>query len=188
MELCFKCDLSLRRTKMVLGVGNGTSGIMIIGEAPGMAEDRRGIPFVGKSGKLLRKIIKAAGFDVDDVFLTNAVKCRPYNNNTPLDSEVADCKYRLNDEILELKDDIFIIITLGNTALKSVLNNPNRISSMRGKSYKVGRIRLFPMFHPAYALRDKLAKDVFLKDWKYLMEYYELVRTYHSNNLDKLSI
>jgi len=173
---------------MVHGIGTGKSGLMIIGEAPGMAEDKKGIPFVGRSGKLLRKLIVASGFDVEDVYMTNSVKCRPLNNRTPTQDELQLCKPLLRQEFNQLADDIFIVVTLGNTALNSILKGTYRISQVRGKHYNLGKFVLFPMFHPSYVLRDASVKPTFIKDWITLAEYYQTLRTYHTHTLNTIKI
>ena len=137
--------------------GNGTSGLCFVGEGPGADEDAQGFPFVGKAGQLLDRMIAAMGFERDDVYVANIVKCRPPNNRKPELDEMAACMPYLAEQ-LELIDPQ-VIVALGATAVQGLFGTTEGITRMRGRwrLYK-GRIAVMPTFHPAYLLRTPAAK------------------------------
>ena len=112
---CKLCKLSKIRHQVVVGDGSIKSSIVIIGEAPGREEDEQGSPFIGRSGKLLRRLMKRAGFDAKPVYITNIVKCRPPNNRTPTNTEVKACSINLELQLRVIRPDT--IVTVDNTAL-----------------------------------------------------------------------
>jgi uracil-DNA glycosylase len=154
---CTRCGLHAARTQTVFARGNGTSGLCFIGEGPGADEDAQGFPFVGKAGQLLDRMIAAMGFERDDVYVANIVKCRPPNNRKPEIDEMAACMPYLAEQ-LELLDPQ-VIVALGATAVQGLLGTSEGITRMRGRwrLYK-GRIAVMPTFHPAYLLRTPAAK------------------------------
>jgi DNA polymerase len=174
---CVKCDISLTRNNIVSGRGNINSNVMIIGEAPGAMEDKHGIPFVGKSGQLLRAILRYYNIEPKELYITNAIKCRPPFNRSPLDIEIINCKPYLLTEILRVNPKI--IVLLGGVALRTYY--PNVYMSIlheRGKPrLSNGRI-ILPIFHPAYLLRNIDNHEViklFLKDIRLLQTLIRLV-------------
>ena len=157
---CTKCGLHAGRTKVVVGHGPVPSNLMIIGEGPGEQEDLSGIPFVGKAGQLLSKILESVGINRDtDAYIANTVKCRPPQNRTPLVSEMEACKPYLIRQIQLVKPKV--IILLGSPALKTVLEEMTPISQVRGKwfqaqvDYMDSPLYIIPMFHPSYLLRNQ---------------------------------
>ena len=151
------CALKLRANKTVFGYGSGTARLLLIGEAPGADEDRSGIPFVGRSGQLLEKMLKAIGFDRNECFITNVLPWRPPGNRTPTEGEIAVCLPFLKRQIDLVSPEVIMI--LGGSAANALLDNGEPISRMRGKwlEYKKsdgGKVPVLASFHPAYLLRN----------------------------------
>ena len=154
---CTNCGLCQKRNLTVPGEGNGDSpDIMFIGEGPGAEEDAQGRPFVGKAGKLLDKMIEAMGYQREDVFIGNVVKCRPPDNRKPLPEEMEMCLPYLRQQIELIKPKI--IVGLGGTAMEGLLGKPVGITRMRGVWQDYAGIKLMPTFHPSYLLRDPSKK------------------------------
>jgi DNA polymerase len=151
---CQKCPLAPTRTNVVVERGDRKAKILIIGEAPGEQEDLSGLPFVGKSGQLLDKILESVGFDTNkDVYVCNTVKCRPPNNRVPTDVETTTCKPYLLEQI-RLVDPKIILLT-GATSLKSILGEKLGITKVRGQWYEWEGRLVMPIFHPSYLLRNQ---------------------------------
>ena len=150
---CERCGLCKTRKNVVPGEGSLTNRIMFVGEGPGEVEDEMGRPFVGPAGQLLTRILEAAGFKREDVFITNIVKCRPPGNRVPEIEEVLSCQGWLEAQIVLLRPRI--IIALGNTPLKWFLHSTGGITKMRGRWFDWRGISLMPMFHPSYLLRNQ---------------------------------
>ena len=151
------CALKLTTNKTVFGYGSGTARLLLIGEAPGADEDRSGIPFVGRSGQLLEKMLKAIGFDRNECFITNVLPWRPPGNRTPTEGEIAVCLPFLKRQIDLVSPEVIMI--LGGSAANALLDNGEPISRMRGKwlEYKKsdgGKVPVLASFHPAYLLRN----------------------------------
>ncbi|MCK9327610.1 MAG: uracil-DNA glycosylase [Bacteroidales bacterium] len=182
VQECTRCELYLKRTQAVLGGGNPFSELMLIGEGPGEEEDRQGVPFVGKSGQLLDKILAAAGFSKEEnVYITNIVKCRPPGNREPNPEERAACLPFLMRQIELIQPGI--IVLLGSTALKALINPEGRITKMRGKWITWNGIQVIPTYHPSALLRNPdLKKDVW-EDFKSVVQKYreEIDPHHHSN-------
>ncbi len=160
---CQKCDLAEKRTQVVFGIGNPNSPIMIIGEGPGEQEDKTGIPFVGKAGQLLDKILESANLIRDrDIYIANVVKCRPPGNRTPLQDEIAACSVFLQKQ-LELSQ-AFIILLAGSTALKALIDPNASITRQRGEWIEWKGKWVMPVFHPSYLLRNQ-SKEVGSPKW-----------------------
>ena len=156
-KACTKCrELSRTRTNVVFGVGDPHAELMFIGEAPGRDEDLEGEPFVGRAGELLTKIIQAMGFKRHEVYIANVLKCRPPENRTPLPDEVVNCLPYLLAQVEAIKPKV--IVGLGATAVKALLDVQLGISKMRGNWYNFHGIPIMPTFHPAYLLRNPPAK------------------------------
>ena len=152
---CTECGLHSGRTNAVPGSGSANAGILIIGEGPGFNEDQQGLPFVGRSGKLLNELLAAVPIAREDVFITNVVKCRPPDNRDPLPDEVVACRPYLERQI-ELLDPR-IIVTLGKHSLLRFYPE-GKISKDHGKILEwEGRV-LFPLYHPAAGLRNPAIK------------------------------
>jgi uracil-DNA glycosylase family 4 len=167
---CEKCELARGRNNVVFGVGNADATLMFVGEAPGRDEDLQGIPFVGRAGQLLDKILAAAGIARDDVYIGNIIKCRPPNNRTPLTSEIEACMPYLAKQIEFIRPRI--ICTLGLPATQTLLGVRGSMASLRGKIYKHGDILIIPTYHPAAALRDPRYKKPIWEDFQILKREY----------------
>jgi DNA polymerase len=141
---------------------------MIIGEAPGAEEDRQGIPFVGRSGKLLNELLASIALDRHQVFITNTVKCRPEHNRTPSPDEVATCKKLWLEKQMNCVNPA-IIVLLGNVALQSVLGRTG-VTALHGKIIRKEGITYFITFHPSAALRFVKIKELMKEDFKKLKE------------------
>jgi DNA polymerase len=166
---CFNCTLGKLRTNIVPGEGNLDSKIMFIGEGPGEDEDKTGRPFVGRAGQLLTKMIEAMGFKRDDVYIANIVKCRPPNNRAPFDEEANACIGYLKRQIEIVKPRV--IVSLGSTATKYLLNTDKKISLMRGEFQEYNGIKVMPTFHPSYLLRNPSMKKQAWEDLKKVMAF-----------------
>ena len=168
---CQRCPLRKGATNVVFGEGDPHAGIMFIGEGPGGEEDKMGRPFVGAAGKLLDRIIAAAGWKREEVYIANVVKCRPPGNRNPLQEEIEVC-YPLLEKQIELIDPQ-IIVTLGAVSAKVLLGSWNLyITRERGKWHQFGNRMLMPTFHPAALLRDPAKKCPVWEDIKQVMALY----------------
>jgi uracil-DNA glycosylase family 4 len=165
---CTLCDeLATTRTQTVFGVGDPQARLVFLGEAPGAEEDRLGEPFVGRSGKLLDKILEACGLSRDTVYILNVLKCRPPENRNPTTEESAHCRRHL-DRQLELIDPEYICC-LGAVAAQNLLATTEAIGKLRGKVHKYRGINVVCTYHPAYLLRNPSAKKHTWDDMKLLM-------------------
>lgn len=149
---CTRCELSKSRTKTVFGVGNRSADWMIIGEAPGSEEDRRGEPFVGRAGKLLDEMLHAIGLSRDTVFIANILKCRPPNNRDPKPAEAAECRRYLERQIELIQPKI--ILAVGKIAAQNLLGSTETVGRMRSRQHELNGIPLVVTYHPAYLLRS----------------------------------
>lgn len=152
---CHACPLGAGRIRFVFGEGNPAADLMFIGEGPGKDEDLQGRPFVGKAGELLDKMISSIGFQRDQVYIANVVKCRPPDNRTPLPEEAARCLPYLRRQIELVRPRV--IVTLGATPLRELLGVTTGITRVRGQWQRLeqlGGIPVMPTFHPAYVLRQ----------------------------------
>ena len=168
---CTKCDLCKTRTQTVFGTGNKTADWMIIGEAPGQHEDEQGKPFVGKAGLLLTEMLRAAGLDRDEVFITNILKCRPPGNRDPKPDEAKNCSEYLQQQQALLKPKI--ILAVGRIAAQTLLNTEAPLSKLRGKVHTLDGVPLVVVYHPAYLLRSLLEKR---KAWQDLQLAVQTVK------------
>lgn len=149
---CTRCPLAEGRTNVVFGMGNPEADLVFIGEGPGAEEDKQGLPFVGRSGQLLdRLVLEEMGLTRDDVYIMNTVKCRPPGNRDPQPDEIDAC-----NPWLELQLDLIapkVVVTLGNFATKLLLQTSEGITKLRGRTYPFRGGVLVPTFHPAAVLR-----------------------------------
>lgn len=159
---CSRCRLEKTRTNVVFGEGTAKSGLMIIGEAPGEEEDRQGRPFVGRAGQLLTKIIESIKLKRQDVYIANALKCRPPFNRQPQEDELDNCREYLEAQIKFIKP--MVILCVGNFAVRTLLSSGQPISKLRGKFTEFLGIPLMPTFHPSYLLRNPSAKKLVWHD------------------------
>ena len=164
-KACKKCgELARSRHSVVFGVGDPRTELMFIGEAPGADEDEQGEPFVGRAGQLLTKIIEAMGLKREEVYIANVLKCRPPQNRPPLPDETANCLPYLQKQIEMIRPKV--IVALGATALRTLLDIQIGITKMRGNWYTYRDIPIMPTFHPAYLLRNPPAKKEVWEDMK----------------------
>ena len=162
---CTRCKLHrLGRRQIVFGVGNPSADLMFVGEAPGADEDIQGIPFVGRAGQLLTKIIEAIGLGRDDVYIANVIKCRPPENRNPEPDEVETCEPFLFQQIDRIKPKV--IVALGTFAAKALLKTQDPISRLRGRAFNYRGATLIPTFHPAFLLRSPERKRDVWEDMK----------------------
>ena len=157
---CTRCALAQSRTNTVFGVGNPDADWMIIGEAPGAEEDRRGEPFVGRAGQLLDQMLLAIGESRDSVFIANILKCRPPNNRDPKADEAAACRGYLERQIALVRPRI--ILAVGRVAAQNLLGRDDPVGRMRGRAHELDGTPLVVTYHPAYLLRSPSQKR---KSW-----------------------
>lgn len=165
---CTRCPLHEGRTKIVHTAGNFQADLMFVGEAPGADEDAQGLPFVGRAGQLLNKIIEAIGLKREDVLVGNINRCRPPQNRTPTLPEAKTCKPFLLREINIVRPKI--IVVLGNTACQNLLETKVGITKLRGEFQDYYGVKVMPTFHPAYLLRDPSKKREVWEDMKKVRE------------------
>jgi len=162
---CTRCKLhALGRSQIVFGVGNPQADLMFVGEAPGADEDIQGIPFVGRAGQLLTKIIEAIGLKREDVYIANVIKCRPPQNRNPEPDEVEKCEPFLFQQIDIIKPKV--IVALGKFGAQTLLRTLDPISRLRGRVFEYRGAKLIPTFHPAYLLRNPSSKREVWEDMK----------------------
>jgi uracil-DNA glycosylase len=150
---CHRCGLGANRTHAVVGRGNRQAAIVIVGEGPGQHEDEQGLPFVGRSGELLEKILASVKLSTEeDVYICNTVKCRPPENRTPTPEEVTACRPYLLEQIRLI--DPKIILMTGATAVKALTGDKRGITKIRGMWMEWEGRLCMPIFHPAYLLRN----------------------------------
>lgn len=152
-QSCHKCKLAATRTQVVVSRGNPRAPLMVIGEAPGQQEDETGLPFVGKAGQLLDKILASVRLDSErDVYICNVIKCRPPGNRNPEPDEVAACKPYLLAQIRLVNPKI--ILLAGAVAVQAVLGDKRGITKIRGQWFQWQGYECMPIFHPAFLLRN----------------------------------
>ncbi len=168
---CVRCPLHAGRTHIVNTEGNRNARLMFVGEAPGANEDMQARPFVGRAGELLNKIIEAIGMKREDILIGNVNRCRPPENRTPTIQEAKTCKPFLLREIAIAQPEV--IVVLGNTAMKNLLDTKEGITRLRGKFQDYKGIKVMPTFHPAYLLRDPSKKRETWEDMKMVRDYLD---------------
>jgi DNA polymerase len=156
VRACTKCTLHAARTQTVFARGSADAELCFVGEGPGADEDRQGFPFVGKAGQLLDRMIGAMGFQRDDVYVCNIVKCRPPENRKPEPDEMAACKPYLREQLEIVAPKV--IVALGATAVEGLIGMSGGITRLRGQWKLYRTIPVMPTFHPAYLLRNPAAK------------------------------
>ena len=150
--MCTRCPLAEGRTQVVFGVGDPDAELLFVGEGPGREEDLAGEPFVGRSGRLLDRLMaEEIGVHRSDCYIANVVKCRPPNNRNPAPEEIAACRPYLEAQIALIKPAV--VVTLGNFATQLLLDTTDGIRRLRGSVYPYGAAHLVPTYHPAYVLR-----------------------------------
>jgi len=170
---CTRCPLHEGRTKIVHSTGNIQADLMFVGEAPGADEDASGLPFVGRAGQLLTKIIEGIGMKREDVLIGNINRCRPPANRQPTLPEAHTCRPFLMREIAVVRPKI--IVVMGNTAMKNLLDTKEGITKLRGEFQDYFGVKVMPTFHPAYLLRDPRKKREVWEDMKKVRDFLSKV-------------
>jgi uracil-DNA glycosylase len=164
---CLRCPLSETRTRVVFGNGNADADLMFVGEAPGAEEDRQGLPFVGRAGRLLDSMLEGIGLSRKEVFVANVLKCRPPGNRDPQPNEIESCRPYLHRQVELIEPRV--VCTLGNFATKLLTGSPTGITRVRGtpQVHQLGRRTVFvlPLFHPAAALRTPAVAETLRGDF-----------------------
>jgi uracil-DNA glycosylase family 4 len=168
---CSRCKLSPTRKNIVFGSGNPRADLMFVGEAPGADEDEQGLPFVGRAGQLLTKIIESIGLRREEVFICNILKCRPPGNRNPEPDEIAACEQFLFRQIEAVKPKV--ICALGAFSAKTLLGSNEPISRLRGSLIDYRGIKLMATFHPAYLLRNPNEKRSVWEDVQTVRDYLD---------------
>uniref|UniRef100_A0A831YT91 Type-4 uracil-DNA glycosylase n=1 Tax=candidate division WWE3 bacterium TaxID=2053526 RepID=A0A831YT91_UNCKA len=167
VKTCHNCRLWRGATHAVPGAGNPNAAIMFVGEGPGYHEDKLGLPFVGRAGNLLDRLLARNGIKREEVFITNVVKHRPPDNRAPMKDETRACLPYLLQQIKVIGPKV--IVPLGRSALEVFLKDKT-ISDMHGRGFKVGNRIIFPLYHPAAALRSPSVLQILERDFRSLME------------------
>lgn len=165
--VCTRCRLHETRNRGVFARGRADADLMFIGEGPGAEEDKQGLPFVGRAGKLLDKMIEAMGLERDDVYIANIVKSRPPENRDPRADEVDACWPYLERQVEIVAPRI--ICTLGRPASHTLLDSDSPMGALRGRWFKFRGIPVLPTYHPAYLLRSPRQKKVVWQDLRKLI-------------------
>ncbi len=189
IKKCKKCRLARTKNNTVPGAGPKNAKIAFVGEAPGFNEDRQGKPFVGKAGRLLDKLLASIRVRREDVWIGNIIKCRPPKNRDPHVDELRACAPYLDIQLKEI--DPKIVCTLGRFATKHFLGDVS-ISETHGKPVRTNGYIIFPLFHPAAALRSKGVERVLRKDFKKLPKILngeiEVEELNNQENEDQISL
>ena len=169
---CTRCRLAHTRTQVVFGTGSPTADLLFVGEAPGMHEDKQGIPFVGAAGKLLEQLLSGIGLTRDQVYIANVIMCRPPGNRDPMPEEIEACESHLWRQIELIRPRV--VATLGNFATKLLSGRPTGITRVHGQEQETTlggrRVLLYPIYHPAAALYTPRMLDVLKSDFARLPE------------------
>lgn len=168
---CARCALAESRTNAVPGEGSADAQIMFIGEAPGVAEDRQGRPFVGPAGKLLDKLLLQVGLRRPEIYITNILKCRPPSNRDPRPDEVRACRDYLDGQIAVLNPQV--ICLLGRPATQALLDPKAAISKVHGQGFEREGILYVPIYHPAAALHNDRLHPTLIEDFSRLKQLLE---------------
>ena len=171
---CRLCGLCEGRTQVVFGGGAEDADIVFVGEAPGLNEDKQGIPFVGRAGQLLNRLLGDIGLSRDEVYIANVLKCRPPNNRDPQPDEVSTCKPFLFRQLEIITPRV--VCTLGNFATRTMLGRQVAISKVRGRPFQQPDYVVFPIFHPAAALHQGSLLDPLMTDFRALGELLDELR------------
>ena len=170
---CTRCKLHETRNKIVFGAGNPGARLVFVGEGPGRDEDEQGLPFVGRAGKLLTKIIEAMGFTRDDVFICNVVKCRPPGNRNPEKDEVDACEPFLLKQLKSISPEVIVCLGSVATSLLLKMKQP-RMGDLRGQFHEFHNSKLMITYHPAALLRNPNFKKPVWEDMKLVLKELNL--------------
>ena len=170
VSACQRCELHKGRTQTVFGVGDANADWLVIGEAPGVEEDRQGEPFVGPAGQLLNKMLLAIDLPRERVFIANVLKCRPPQNRDPKPEEAKMCADYLRAQIGLIQPKIILIV--GRIAAHHLLETEEALASLRGRRHVYAGIPVVVTYHPAYLLRDPRQKRKAWDDLKFAVRVY----------------
>jgi len=168
---CTKCRLHQGRNKFVFGTGNPNADVLVIGEGPGAEEDKQGLPFVGRAGKLLTDMLKAIKFEREDVYIGNVVKCRPPGNRTPMQDEMDTCLPYLKKQVELINPKL--ILCLGLTAAKGLLKKKESLGQLRKNIFEYEGAKVVVTYHPAALLRNPHWKKDAWEDLKKFKRMYD---------------
>ena len=168
VAVCELCRLAQGRNRTVFGAGNPAADLLFIGEGPGAEEDRLGLPFVGRAGELLTKIIQAMGMTRDEVYIANIVKCRPPGNRDPQPDEVASCRGYWERQLALIRPRV--IVALGRIAAQTLLSTDTPIGRLRGRWFSVQGVPTMVTYHPAALLRNPALKRPTWEDMQQVRE------------------
>jgi uracil-DNA glycosylase len=171
---CHRCRLADGRKSIVFGQGNPHAELVFVGEGPGADEDEQGLPFVGRAGKLLNRMIQAIGMKREDVYICNVVKCRPPGNRTPNPDEVEACSPFLYRQIEAIRPRL--VCCLGAPAVRTVLGIKEGITKIRGRFYNFGNTKALATVHPAYILRNPREEKILREDFEKIRDYLSAPR------------
>lgn len=176
-EVMRKIDSPLKdcALNMVFSAGNKEADVLLLGEAPGAEEDKQGIPFVGQSGQLLDKMLAAIGLDRTTVYITNILPWRPPGNRTPTTQEIAIFRPYVLKHIALINPKV--VVCLGGTATKALLQTNQGIIQLRGRTVKIDNVdaQIIPTFHPAYLLRSPSQKR---EAWSDFLKIKKIIRSF----------
>ena len=167
---CTKCPLSQTRKNFVFGVGNPQADIVFVGEAPGEQEDIQGVPFVGRAGKLLDKILAAIELTRDDIYICNVLKCRPPNNRDPIPFEVEQCEPYLINQLHLINPKL--IVALGRISACTILKTKESLKNLRNRIFSYAGVDLLVTYHPAALLRNPNFKKPAWEDFQLIRDKY----------------
>jgi uracil-DNA glycosylase family 4 len=171
---CRRCKLASGRTHIVFGSGDPNAELMFVGEAPGADEDAQGLPFVGRAGQLLTRIIESIGMKREEVYICNILKCRPPGNRNPESDEITACEDFLFRQIAAIKPKV--ICALGLFGVQTLLRTKAPIGQLRGNFFEYRGVKLMPTFHPAYLLRNPSEKRKVWEDVQKVRDYLRSLR------------
>ncbi|HSW37998.1 MAG TPA: uracil-DNA glycosylase [Acidobacteriota bacterium] len=175
---CRRCKLARERRNIVFGSGNSGAELMFVGEAPGAEEDAQGLPFVGRAGQLLTKIIESIGIRREEVYIGNILKCRPPGNRNPEPDEIAACEPFLFRQIQAVNPSV--ICALGAFGSQTLLQTTETIGRLRGRLLDYRGTKLMATFHPAYLLRNPIEKRKVWEDMSIIRDYLHELRASRS--------
>ena len=167
---CLECPLGKTRKNIVLGMGNPNADIVFVGEAPGKQEDLQGLPFVGRSGKLLDKMLASINLSRDDIYILNVLKCRPPDNRDPSKLEIEKCEPYLKEQLKIIKPKL--IVALGRISAMTILRTKESLTNMRNKIFDYEGVDFLVTYHPAALLRNPNFKKYAWEDFKLIRDKY----------------
>jgi DNA polymerase len=168
---CHRCKLASTRKNIVFGEGNPHAALVFVGEGPGADEDEQGLPFVGRAGKLLNRMIQSIGMKREEVYICNIVKCRPPGNRTPEKDEVEACSPFLYRQIEAIRPRL--VCCLGAPAVRTVLGIKEGITKIRGRFYDFGSTKALATVHPAYVLRNPREGKILREDFEKIRDFLQ---------------